>query len=103
MTVESVAWVAELKNALSLAFLLGAMIAYLDYDAGNRGEIAAAAKPAADAGLSYALALMLFVLASLSKSSVVMFPFVVLLHAWWKRGRLQRRDRWDRFPFSPSP
>jgi tetratricopeptide (TPR) repeat protein len=99
MTVESVAWVAELKNTLSLAFLLGAMIAYLDYDAGNRGEIAAAAKPAADAGLSYALALMLFVLASLSKSSVVMFPFVVLLHAWWKRGRLQRRDWVGSIPF----
>ena len=88
LAVESVAWIAELKNTLSLAFLLGAMIAYLGYDQ---------AGPARRG--SYGWALLGFLLALLSKSSVVMFPFVILLHAWWKRGALRRKDLAAAAPF----
>ncbi len=91
LAVESVAWVAELKNTLSLPFFLGALLAYLD------------AEQAAEAGESaigpYFLALGGFLLAMLSKSSVVMFPAVLLLHAWWRRGRVTGRDLGWTAPF----
>jgi tetratricopeptide (TPR) repeat protein len=86
LAVESVAWAAELKNTLSLVFLLGAMRAYLAYDA-KRGQAA------------YGLSFAFFLLAMLSKTSVVMFPAVILLHAWWRRGRLDRRDFAASAPF----
>lgn len=79
VTVESVAWIAELKNTLSLPPLLLAMCAYLDYDERRRMK-------------DYLVALLLFLAAMLCKSSVVMFPVVILLHAWWKRGRIAARD-----------
>jgi protein O-mannosyl-transferase len=86
LAVESVAWAAELKNTLSLGLLLGAMIAYLAYDA-KRGKAA------------YGLSLGFFLLAMLSKTSVVMFPAVILLHAWWRRGGIGRRDLAASAPF----
>jgi tetratricopeptide (TPR) repeat protein len=86
LAVESVAWAAELKNTLSLPFLLLAMIAYLGYDAG-RGRGA------------YGLSLGCFVLALLAKTSVVMFPCVILLHAWWRRQRIAGRDLRASAPF----
>jgi hypothetical protein len=94
LVVESVAWVAELKNTLSLAWLLLAMIAYLEYDR----RAGAIVRPS---GLrsAYLRSLIFFLLAALSKSSVVMFPFVLLLHAWWQRGRIRRKDLIDSLPF----
>lgn len=77
LTIESVAWIAELKNTLSLPLVLLAMSAYLDYDERKRGP-------------DYGRSLLLFAAAMLCKSSVVMFPVVILLHAWWKRGRFTR-------------
>jgi Tfp pilus assembly protein PilF len=77
--VESVAWISELKNTLSLPFFLLAMGAWIDFDARGKGK-------------DYALALGLFLLALLCKATMVMFPVVILLHAWWKRGRLTWRD-----------
>jgi len=35
----------------------------------------------------------------LSKTSVVMFPCTILLYAWWRRGRIVRRDLRDSAPF----
>ncbi len=85
--VESVAWVSELKNTLSLPFLLLAMGAYLDFDRGRVGP------------RNTLLALLWFVLAMLCKSTVAMFPVVLLLHAWWRRGRIVRRDWLASTPF----
>jgi Tfp pilus assembly protein PilF len=86
LAVESVAWIAELKNTLSLPFLLLAALAYLDLDDRRLGR----------AGW---LSLFLFLLAMLSKSSVVMFPVVILLYCWWKRGRIGRADIAASAPF----
>jgi hypothetical protein len=77
--VESVAWMAELKNTLSMPPFLLAMCAWIDYEA--RGKLE-----------DYFLALGLFLIAMLCKSSMVMFPVVILLFAWWKRGRVEWRD-----------
>ena len=43
----------------------------------------------------YALALAAFLAALLAKVSVVVLPAVLLLLAWWRRGRIARRD-WER-------
>ena len=79
VVVESVAWIAELKNTLSLPPLLLAMCAWLDYDERRQWP-------------DYLRALLLFLAAMLCKSSVVMLPGILLLHAWWKRGRIAWRD-----------
>ena len=136
LTVESVAWISELKNTLSLVFLLLAFSAYLEWDR-KRGmgfqpmsdentgrmpvprqfrsiESSAGAllrkdeggdlkpeirsKPGGSDGskiysgfrshlssFRYLLSLACFLAAMLSKSSVVMFPVVLLLYAWWRR------------------
>jgi len=83
--VESVAWVSELKNTLSLPLLLGAFLFYLESGEGSR--------PA------YGAALLCYLAALLCKTSVVMFPGVLLLYAWWRRGRIDRRDLRSSAPF----
>lgn len=77
--VESVAWIAEFKNPLSLALLLGAITAWVEYD--RTGRPAERWK-----------SLGWFAAAMVCKSSVVMFPCVLLLFAWWRRGRIGRED-----------
>jgi tetratricopeptide (TPR) repeat protein len=79
LAVESVAWMAEIKNALSLPLLLLAMSAFVSYD-----ERKSAGK--------LVLSLVFFIAAMLCKSSVVMFPVVLLLYCWWKRGRIGLAD-----------
>jgi len=80
VAVESVAWIAEQKNTLSLAFYLGAALAYLRFAESRRGR-------------DYALATGLFALALLSKSVTATLPAALLLVLWWKHGALDwRRD-----------
>jgi len=84
--VESVAWIAELKNTLSLPPFLLAMCAWIDYDEQGKWT-------------EYVLALGLFLVAMLCKATMVMFPVVILLYAWWKRGRVGVRDLAGNAPF----
>lgn len=80
VAVESVAWISEQKNTLSLVFYLAAARVYLDFDEQRRGS-------------RYGWALGLFVLALLSKSLTATLPAALLVVFWWKRGRLDwRRD-----------
>jgi tetratricopeptide (TPR) repeat protein len=77
---ESVAWISEQKNALSMFLGLAAAWAYLRFDGGRRPRW-------------YLLALACFVLALLSKSVMAVLPAALLVIFWWKRGRLSwRRD-----------
>ncbi len=77
--VESVAWIAEFKNAVSLPPLLLAAIWAIDFCERRRSR-------------DYALALVAFVIAALCKTSVVMFPAVLLLYCWWRRSVVTRKD-----------
>jgi tetratricopeptide (TPR) repeat protein len=78
--VESVAWVSEQKNTLSMVFYLGAALAYLRFDTARRGS-------------AYALATGLFVLALLTKTVTASLPAALLVVFWWRRGTLDwRRD-----------
>jgi tetratricopeptide (TPR) repeat protein len=77
---ESVAWMSEQKNTLSLVLYLLAALAYLRFDL-NRARGA------------YVVALGLFVLAVLSKSVTATLPCALLLAIAWRRGGLSwRRD-----------
>ena len=87
LAVESVAWISEFKNTLSLPLLLGAAILYLK---GFRSQILDSDRELRFWDLTPSVTL--FVLALLSKVSVAMFPLMILLHAWWRRGRIARRD-----------
>jgi protein O-mannosyl-transferase len=87
--VESVAWISEQKNTLSLVFYLWSALAYLRFDE-QRAQSPADGRAAAGA---YAQALVLFVLALLTKSVTATLPAALLVVLWWKRGRLSwRRD-----------
>jgi tetratricopeptide (TPR) repeat protein len=73
--VESVAYICELKNTLSLPFFLLAMGKWIDYEESK-------------AKRDYGMALGLFTVAMLGKITMAPFPAVILLYAWWKRGRI---------------
>jgi len=79
VNVASVTWISERKNVLSIIFYLLAIFFYLQFD--RQRSIQA-----------YILSIVLFVLALLSKASVVMLPVVLLLCVWWRRRRLSLRD-----------
>ena len=74
LAVESVAWISEIKNTLSLPLFLLAFDAWLDAEDGH---------PRA-----YPRSVALYLLAMLAKTSTVMLPAVLALHCWWKRGRI---------------
>ena len=78
--VESVAWISEQKNTLSLVFYLLAALAYLDFESTRRRR-------------SYGAALALFALAIGTKTVTATLPAALLVLLWWKNGRLRwRRD-----------
>jgi protein O-mannosyl-transferase len=86
MQVESVAWISELKNALSMPPFLLAMCAYIDYEENKKNR-------------DYWLSLGFFLMAMLCKNSMALFPVVILLYAWWKRGRIGMSDLKASVPF----
>ena len=91
--VESVAWISERKNVLSATFYLLAMLAYFRFRP-LTGETATVAFNSR----SYALVMILFVCALLSKTTTATLPVVLLLLTWWKAGRVGKRDAWALAP-----
>ena len=79
VAAASAAWITELKNTLSLVFCAASLLVFLNFD-----ERAGPAFPRFQL-FKYLLSLALFLLALLSKTSVVMLPAVLLLCAWWRR------------------
>lgn len=78
--VESVAWISEQKNTLSLLLYLGAARFHLSFDAHRRPR-------------DYAFATALFALSLLTKTVTATLPAALLVVAWWQRGKLEwRRD-----------
>jgi Flp pilus assembly protein TadD len=90
VNVESVTWVAERKNVLSMAFLLSSFLVYLYYleeqKSTRRKEF-------------YLLSLFLFLLALLAKVSAVVLPLLFILYDFC----FQEKKRWvmirDKIPF----
>lgn len=79
--VESVAWISERKNVLSGMFALLAVLQWLGFVETGRRR-------------GYALALLFFGCALLSKTTVIALPVVLPLLAWWKG----RTYRWRGIP-----
>ena len=92
--VTSVAWISELKNALSLPLFLLSIWWYLPLDS-PPGAARLASRPS----VRYSLSLLAFLLALLSKTSTVMLPVILLGCAWWQRGRLGWKDWLRTSPF----
>src|SRR5665213_2037274 len=88
--VGTVAWVSEHKNTMSLMFCLISLLLYLRFDP----DEPTTAKP-----VLLIFSLVAFVLAMLSKTSVVVFPVFLLLLAWWRRNRITRADLLKTLPF----
>ena len=87
--VESVAWISEQKNTLSLVFYLGSALVYLRFDERRRRPSAGARSTLGP----YFQAFGLFLLAVLTKSVTATLPAALLVVLWWRRGRLSwRRD-----------
>jgi tetratricopeptide (TPR) repeat protein len=87
VTVESVAWITELKNTLSGVFFLSAALAYLTFDRKREKK-------------HYAIALMLFLFGLSAKSVIVTLPAALLVVFWWKRGSIAwKRDVAPLLPF----
>lgn len=79
VTVESVAWISEQKNTVSLVLYLAAGLAWLRFEERRSGA-------------RYAAATALFLAALLTKSVTATLPAALLVVAWWRRGRIDWRD-----------
>jgi protein O-mannosyl-transferase len=86
VNAESVAWITQLKNVLSMVFYATAVLLYVRFLHDGRQR-------------SYVLSLGSFVLALLAKTSVTTTPLVLLLCVGWCRGRISRKDVREVFPF----
>jgi len=88
LAVESVAWISELKNTLSLPAFLLSLIAYLDIEADPARSLR-----------HYLAALGWFLVAMLSKASVVALPVILVAFLLWKKGRILRQEALGLIPF----
>jgi hypothetical protein len=84
--VESVAWISERKDVLSMLFGLMSLCAYVNYVQRQRK-------------MHLAAAWGWFVASLLAKQTFVTLPCLLLLLDYWPLGRL-RRDAFDRSPLS---
>lgn len=80
LSVESTAWISEIKNTLSLPLYLLSVESFIDFDdePTRRG--------------AHVKSVLWFFAAMLAKTSTVMLPVCLLLYCWWKRGRIVWRD-----------
>src|ERR1700688_2090287 len=90
INVESVAWIAERKNVLSMLFFLLALAAYGWY----------ARRPGAGRYLAVTLA---YALALMTKAQVITFPFALLLLDYWPLNRLSFAGKSGEAGFDAEP
>jgi len=86
LALEAVAWTFQRKTVLSTALVFASLDCYLQHETSGRHRW-------------YGASIALFVLAMLAKSAVVMWPFVLLLLAWWQRREITRHDLKRAAPF----
>ena len=109
--VESVAWVTERKNTLSLVLTLLAAHAWLAWrerrSAREQAPLQKKKKRRPEAadpwllrpGVLYAAALAAFTLALFAKTTASVLPAVLLVLVWWKEGRVAWKDVRPTLPF----
>jgi protein O-mannosyl-transferase len=107
VNVESVAWIAQQKNLLSLLFFLLSLLWYsksqypvaTNLEKPPRRRLEIAEHHLSPWNRWYVLSLLAFVVAMLSKGSVAILPLVLLLIIWWQRGQINMSDLWRMVPF----
>jgi protein O-mannosyl-transferase len=98
LRVESVAWIAERKDVLSVFFFLLTLLAYARYahkqsrveSRESRAKTVIQALDPRHWTLDYCLAVLFFALGLMSKAMLVTLPFVLLLLDFWPLQRLSR-------------
>jgi Flp pilus assembly protein TadD len=71
---ESVAWISELKNMLSMFFFLISALFFFEIED----------QRVLNRAVAYSASLVAFLLALLSKTQIVFLPLALLLCAWWR-------------------
>ncbi len=98
VNVESVAWIAQRRNILALFFSLLSIWCYLRVQTPGNGSVATkrsfrSNRQGKNAHYGwYAISLVLFVLALLSKGSAAVLPLLLLGIVWWLRSQ-ERQGR----------
>jgi tetratricopeptide (TPR) repeat protein len=88
MMVESVAWITERKNTLSLVFMLLALLTHPVFQ--DLTRMSACSGPRR--WRAHAISALLFVAALLAKITACVLPPALLVLVWWKKGRLGWRE-----------
>lgn len=102
--VQSVAWVTELKNTQSCLFYLASILCFLKWEQ-LQEQARVVFKPSQGRSRGrrslelFVLSLGFFVLATLSKASVVMLPAVLALCIWWRNRRITWHNIVSLVPF----
>lgn len=91
--VESVAWIAELKNVLSGVFFVLSALCFVRLMESEHS----AARPAVRGW--HLASCLCFALALLSKASTLILPGALLLMCWWIEGRIRRQRLVQIIPF----
>ncbi len=107
LCVESVAWITERKNTLSMLFSLLAAHAFLASSDAREAQRQHQGRRKAPSpapwhrrpGALYLAALTAFTLALLAKTTAAVLPPVLLVLAWWRRGKLRWADVRPLVPF----
>lgn len=86
VAVESVAWIAQRQNTLSMLFFLLSLWSYARYEKTKGSAL-------------YVFSLLVFASSLLSKPSAVMLPLVLLGIAWGLRGKIGKGDIFRALPF----
>ncbi|MDP8215916.1 MAG: tetratricopeptide repeat protein [Candidatus Kaelpia imicola] len=84
--VETVAWASELKNLLALFFFLLSFSGYLKFLSTKKSKY-------------YLLTIIAFIAAVFSKYTAVSFAFIPLLHGFWLKGKIKKRELKLSIPF----
>ncbi len=85
INTETVVWIAERKNLLSMMLFLLALAAYRWYTAVPREGATKADNQRRL--IRYLVVVLFYALALMAKPQVITFPFVLLLWDWWPLGR----------------
>jgi tetratricopeptide (TPR) repeat protein len=86
LRVESVVWITERKDVLSIFFYLSALIAYVNYLEQKKNRFGF-------------LTFLLFVCSVLSKSTSVSFPLLLVAFDFYFRRSISRRVVFEKIPF----
>ena len=87
MHVESVAWVAELKDVLYCFFFLAGLITYINYNEGSNKRI------------WLVFTFLLFLVSVLCKPAAIVFPLVILLIDYYRERKTDKRLWLEKLPF----